>query len=1000
MATLLRGPRVMDYDVLAIQEPWRNPFMSTTHHPAKAQFHLCYPAAIEEGPARVCFFVNKRLDTTTWQFKSHTRDACSLQIQYEKDHQARGCLHIHNIYNPGQATEDRESVLPLVVTLLETNQLDEQIALGDFNLHHRSWGGERVVREDQEAEELRTIMDRFGLTNTLHEGAITYEDRNAQSTIDLCWITVGLLDRLIKSIIDRELDHDSDHFPITTILDMSIKHKNMEPKRNWKKLDEKKLCEALRQTLPQPQRPRTKTALDRCTEGLVEAIDEAVEKVLPKTRQSTKAREGWTDECSRTLAESKRLRRAHCKDHTEESWEAYRAARNTKARTIKKALRTAHREKIAAASDSPEALWRLTKWARGRTTLPPSVTPSIRCPQTEREVTEASEKAEVFRRTFFPRPPVADLRDTHGVQYTGQISQPPITEKEILEAIRSTSPLKAPGPDGLPNRVLQVTADIIVGHLEIIFNQSLRISYCPAHFRSSITVVLRKPDKDDYTLPKAYRPIALLNTIGKIMDAVLARRLSYLVEAHNVLPNTHIGGRKLRSTEHALHLIIEKIYKAWNVGRGRVASLLLLDVSGAFDNVSHERLLHNLRTRRVDEKLVRWLASFLKERWTRMTMDDFTSKEHSISTGIPQGSPLSPILYIFYNAGLLETCELDLDTTATGYIDDAAILACGDTTAETCAKLKVALQKAQNWATAHASKFAPDKFQLAHFTRSRTRFDIEQEVETEWGNIMPKTTCKYLGVVMDHKLDWKPHVEKIKQKVSKSVNALASLGSSTWGISMSDMRKIYNGVVVPQMMYACSVWSNSRSNGTPYTKKTLITLRSIQARGARAICGAFRATSRAALDIETHLLPVAQQIEKHNAHALSRIISSNMISDFDGIANGRFDRVPRKTPYTSPLRSIHRQREGLRPAEPYHMETIPPFVAPPWWLGPTIHIEEEACARSTHDREATKGNVCIYTDGSSIGGHVGAAAVCLDTGQTSKTYMGTDATSTVYAAEL
>jgi hypothetical protein len=219
-------------------------------------------------------------------------------------------------------------------------------------------------------------------------------------------------------------------------------------------------------------------------------------------------------------------------------------------------------------------------------------------------MTEASEKAEVFRRTFFPRPPVADLRDTHGVQYTEQISLPPITWKEIPEAIRSTSPLKAPGPDGLPNRVLQAIAGIIVGQLTIIFNQSLRIGYCPAHFRSSTTVVLRKPDKDDYTVPKAYRPIALLSKIGKIMDAVLTRRLSYLVEAHHVLPNAHIGGRKLRSTEHALHLIIEKIYKAWNTGRGKVASLLLLDVSGAFDNVSHERLIHNLRTRRVDEKLV------------------------------------------------------------------------------------------------------------------------------------------------------------------------------------------------------------------------------------------------------------------------------------------------------------------------------------------------------------------------------------------------------------
>lgn len=118
MATLLRDPRVMEYEILAIQEPWRNPFMSTTHHPAKAHFHLCYPAAIENEPDRVCFFVNKRLDNTMWQFESHKKDACSLHVRCEVGGQTRGHLHIHNIYNPGQATEDRESVLSLILTLL------------------------------------------------------------------------------------------------------------------------------------------------------------------------------------------------------------------------------------------------------------------------------------------------------------------------------------------------------------------------------------------------------------------------------------------------------------------------------------------------------------------------------------------------------------------------------------------------------------------------------------------------------------------------------------------------------------------------------------------------------------------------------------------------------------------------------------------------------------------------------------------------------------------
>lgn len=73
--------------------------------------------------------------------------------------------------------------------------------------------------------------------------------------------------------------------------------------------------------------------------------------------------------------------------------------------------------------------------------------------------------------------------------------------------------------------------------------------------------MLRKPHKANYAVPKAYRPIALLNTIGKIMDAVIAKRLNYLVETYQMLPPIHMGGRRMRSTEHALYAVTEKIYE-------------------------------------------------------------------------------------------------------------------------------------------------------------------------------------------------------------------------------------------------------------------------------------------------------------------------------------------------------------------------------------------------------------------------------------------------------
>lgn len=694
MATLLRDPAVAKFDVVAVQEPWRNPYMATTHHPAKDVFHLCYPETAGGNPARVCFFVNKRLEHTKWRFEAHSRDAATLTVTMPEQSDAGGRISIHNIYNPPQSSDNRTSMIPTVRRLLEAEVAGDQIVLGDFNLHHTVWGGEGVRDVKQEAEDLVDIMSASNMACTLPVGATTYEEGNARTTIDLCWMTNGLLDRLVATQVDRSLDHDSDHLPISTILDLRVIQHEQKPLKPWRVLDCEKFCKALKTKLPSRQRPRTITALEEYVSNIVDAIGRTADQVLPARHALPKAREGWTAECSRALADCKRLKRLHNQLHTEESWEAYRAARNKKGKTIRRALRQAHRSRVEAAAESPESLWKLSKWVRSREHQAPSITPTIKCPRTEVIIQEVEVKAEVFRETFFPPPVTAVLDDARNVHYTNQVKLPPITEKEVKEAIAAAAPLKAPGPDGIPNKALQAADSLLAGHLTRVFEQSLRMGHCPSHFRTSKTIVLRKPGKSDYTVPKAYRPIALLNTIGKIMDAVLARRLSYLVESQDILPDAHMGGRKRRSTEHAIHAILERIYTAWNTGEGEVASLLLLDVSGAFDNVSHERLLHNLRSRRVDERLVRWIASFLSDRRTSIILDGHQSEEYAVETGIPQGSPLSPILYILYNAGLIEDCATDDRTAVVGYIDDAAILAWGKTTTETCTRLAEALGKA------------------------------------------------------------------------------------------------------------------------------------------------------------------------------------------------------------------------------------------------------------------------------------------------------------------
>ena len=106
-----------------------------------------------------------------------------------------------------------------------------------------------------ESENLIAIIEDFDLSNKLLPGTITYEEGTWRSTIDLCLVTVGLVDRVIRSEVDRDLDHDSDHLPISTVLDITIQQLERTTKRKWKQLDEVVYRKALKQALPPPRIP-------------------------------------------------------------------------------------------------------------------------------------------------------------------------------------------------------------------------------------------------------------------------------------------------------------------------------------------------------------------------------------------------------------------------------------------------------------------------------------------------------------------------------------------------------------------------------------------------------------------------------------------------------------------------------------------------------------------------------------------------------------------------
>lgn len=199
----------------------------------------------------------------------------------------------------------------------------------------------------------------------------------------------------------------------------------------------------------------------------------------------------------------------------------------------------------------------------------------------DQELIENQDKAQAFLGSFFPEMNTPDASAT--IPAPLELPWQPLSELEIQRSLKAAKGTTAPGEDNLPMLVWKELWEHLKGDIARIFNASLSLGYHPKHWRSAKIVVLRKPGKPDYSVPGAYRPISLLNTLGKLLEAVVARRLSYLAEKYGLLPDTQFGGRPGRTTEQALLVLSNAIDRAWY--KHRVVTLVLFDLKGAFNRV-------------------------------------------------------------------------------------------------------------------------------------------------------------------------------------------------------------------------------------------------------------------------------------------------------------------------------------------------------------------------------------------------------------------------------
>lgn len=800
----------------------------------------------------------------------------------------------------------------------------------DANAHHTSWGSSD---NNNRGECLFDFINTVNLEILNRGTEPTFVTSRYQTVIDITLASMRISNYIKSWHVSNELTMSDHRWLCFKLEAKKVEYKQYRNPRKTNKIDFHEYLAANLGTQTHLNAPYNYTTedIDRNANHLQTILTSAYESSCPllTARPSNKATPWWCRELDLKQRATRRLFNRAKNSRREADWEAYKSHQSDYKKTIRQKQREAWRTFCGDIQSTTTAA-RLKK----AISKDPCQQPGSLKKGDGTYTSTLSEAAGLLIETHFP-----DCRIVPKVEWPKYEPQKPtredwdvanhvVTHSKITWSINSFLPYKSPGPDGIYPALLQWGLDLIAHHLVPIFRACLALRYIPEQWRKVRVVFIPKPAKTDYSSARSFRPISLTSFFVKTLERLCDREIRdsiLLSKPLHVNQHAYLPGR---STESALHQVVGRIERS--LENKELTLGAFIDIEGAFDKATFESINTALREYGVAPAISGWIGNMLKWRVVQATAGDATI-QGVVTKGCPQGGVLSPLLWNLVVDSLLQRLNNERYFTV-GYADDITILLTGKFESVIFNQMQHALKLVEDWCNGHSLTANAAKTELVLFTRKRKVGNCKlPSLKGTPLRLAPQV--KYLGVILDQKLNWRSHLE---QKIGKARigfwQCRRAVGRS-WGLSPKITLWLYTAIIRPMLCYAALVWWPRTIQTTAKSK-----LRQVQRIACLSITGAMRSTPTSAMETLLSLPPLDLHVREMALRSALRLRDLGLWTNRRGIKG-----------HTEAIEAGFKELPLLE----FRSDRISPKH---------IFSKQFTCSLTTHDLDNV--DIQIFTDGS------------------------------------